>query len=165
MVVLGKEGIINQALLALGIIQEPIQMLFTTGAVYVGMIQILLPVLIVTCFSSMTSIDTSLLRAARVMGASRWEAFRNVFLPLSAQGAITGTLIVFILSMGFFIVPALIGGRRDSMLANVISKQVSQTNWGFAAAISIILLLATLLILAGVRLLASRVVYSPEASR
>jgi len=162
MVVLGKEGIINQTLLWLGLIDEPLRMLFTTGAVYVAMVQIMLPILIVTCFSSMTEIDQSLLRAARIMGASRARAFREVFLPLSTEGAITGTLIVFILSMGFFIVPALLGGRRDAMLANVISSQVSQTNWGFAAAISVVLLSATLLVLVLVRGMSSRLVYHHE---
>ena len=162
MVVLGKEGIINQTLLGLGLIDEPLRMLFTTGAVYVSMVQIMLPILIVTCFSSMTEIDQSLLRAARIMGASRARAFREVFLPLSAEGAITGTLIVFILSMGFFIVPALLGGRRDAMLANVISSQVGQTNWGFAAAISIVLLGATLLVLVLVRGVSSRMVHHHE---
>ncbi|MBT3143208.1 ABC transporter permease [Phaeobacter gallaeciensis] len=162
MVVLGKEGIINQTLIALGIIDTPIQMLFTTGAVYVGMVQIMLPILIVTCFSSMTEIDQSLLRAARIMGASPRKAFREVFLPLSAEGAITGTLIVFILSMGFFIVPALIGGRKDTMMANVISGQVSQTNWGFAAALAIVLLAATLLILTLVRGASAKLVHHHE---
>ena len=162
MVVLGREGIINQTLLALGLIDEPVKMLFTTGAVYVAMVQIMLPVLIVTCFASMTEIDQSLLRAARIMGASPGKAFREVFLPLSAEGAITGTLIVFILSMGFFIVPALIGGRRDAMLANIISGQVAQTNWGFAASISIVLLVATLVILALVRLTSAKLVHHPE---
>ncbi|SLN71536.1 Spermidine/putrescine transport system permease protein PotB [Falsiruegeria litorea R37] len=162
MVVLGKEGIINQSLIWLGLVDEPIKMLFTTGAVYVAMVQIMLPILIVTCFSSMTEIDQSLLRAARIMGASPRKAFREVFLPLSAEGAITGTLIVFILSMGFFIVPALLGGRRDAMLANVISGQVSQTNWGFAAALSIVLLGATLLVLFLVRGASAKLVHHQE---
>ncbi len=162
MVVLGKEGIINQTLMALRFVDEPIKMLFTTGAVYVGMVQIMLPILIVTCFSSMTEIDQSLLRAARIMGASPRKAFREVFLPLSAEGAITGTLIVFILSMGFFIVPALIGGRKDVLMANVISNQVSQTNWGFAAALAIVLLIATLAILTVVRTASAKLVHHNE---
>lgn len=161
MVVLGREGIINQTLLAIGIIDEPVQMLFTSGAVYIAMVQILMPVLIVTCFSAMTEIDQSLLRAARVMGATRFNAFRTVFLPLSAEGAITGTLIVFILSMGFFIVPALLGGRRDALLANLIAGQVTQTNWGLAAVLSIALLLATMIVLAVARGISSRLVHAP----
>ncbi|MTI17481.1 ABC transporter permease [Rhodobacteraceae bacterium RKSG542] len=159
MVVLGKEGIINQTLLWVGLIDEPLKLLFTTGAVYVSMIQIMLPILIVTCFSSMTEIDQSLMRSARIFGASPFKAFREVFLPLSLEGAITGTLIVFILSMGFFIVPALVGGRKDTMLANIISSQVSTGNWGFAAALSIVLLTATLLVMFAVRLFSSRFVH------
>lgn len=161
MIVLGKEGIINQFLLATGILEEPVKMLFTTGAVYVGMVQIMLPITIVTCFSSMTEIDQSLLRAARIMGASPSRAFRKIFFPLSAEGAITGALIVFILSMGFFIVPALIGGRKDAMMANIIAGQVSQTNWGFAAALAVALLISTLAILAAVRSISARVVHHP----
>lgn len=162
MVVLGKEGMINQMLLALGLAAEPVQLLFTPGAVYVAMVQIMMPILIVTCYSSMTEIDQSLLRAARIMGAGPFKAFRQVFLPLSAEGAITGTLIVFILSMGFFIVPALLGGRKDMLLANIIAGQVSQTNWGFAAALAIVLLAATLAVLAAVRVLSARLVHHNE---
>lgn len=156
MVVLGKEGVINFFLLSIGIIDKPLEMLFTTGAVYVAMVQILLPIMIVTCLSSMTSIDQSLLRAARVMGASPFSAFRKVFLPLSAEGAVTGTLLVFILSVGFFVVPALLGGRRDAMLANVVANQVSQGNWGFAATLAIIMLSASLFVLILTRALSNR---------
>jgi putative spermidine/putrescine transport system permease protein len=156
MVVLGKEGVINFFLLAIGITDQPLQMLFTTGAVYIAMVQILLPIMIVTCLSSMTSIDQSLLRAARVMGAGPFSAFRKVFLPLSAEGAVTGTLLVFILSVGFFVVPALLGGRRDSMIANVVAKQVEVGNWGFAATLGIIMLMASLLVLIITRALSNR---------
>ncbi|UYV38116.1 ABC transporter permease [Rhodobacteraceae bacterium D3-12] len=165
MVVLGQEGIINQMLLFIGFIDAPVQMLFTTGAVYVAMIQIMLPILIVTCVSSMTEIDQSLLRAARTMGASPRRAFREVFLPLSAEGAVTSTLIVFILSVGFFIVPALIGGRKDVLLANLISRQVTQTNWGFAAAMAIIMLLAVLVIMLVVRLVSARFIHHEREAR
>jgi len=160
-VVLGKEGIINKSLIWLNIIEEPMSLLFTSGAVYVAMVQILLPVFIVTCFSAMTSIDQTLIRAARVMGASPIQAFRQVFLPLSTQGAVTGSLIVFILSMGFFIVPALLGGRKDSLLANIISQQVARTNWDFASAIAIVLLVASLLVLAVVGYLSNKFLYRP----
>jgi putative spermidine/putrescine transport system permease protein len=165
MVVLGQEGIINNVLLSSGLIDQPIKLLFTSGAVYVGMVQIMLPILIVTCFSSMTEIDQSLLRAARTLGATPSKAFREVFLPLSLEGAITGGLIVFILSMGFFIIPALIGGRTDAMLANLIAGQVSQTNWGFAAALSIVLLIATLAVIALVRMATTRLIHTQAELR
>jgi len=160
MVVLGREGIVNGFLISSGIVDKPVKLMFTTGAVYLGMVQILLPIMIVSCFSAMTEIDQGLMRAARILGARPHQAFVRVFLPLSLEGAITGAVIVFILSMGFFITPALIGGRKDAMMANLIAGQVSQANWGFASALAIILLFATLAVMVLVRLAARRLVYS-----
>jgi len=144
MVVLGREGVINTALIGLGLTDEPTRMLFTSGAVYIAMVQILLPIQIVTCYSAMSEIDLDLVRAARVLGAKPWQAIRRVFLPLSLDGTITGAIIVFMLSMGFFITPALVGGRKDIMLANLIEFHVEQLNWGFASAIAILLLVGTI---------------------
>ncbi|WP_333826570.1 ABC transporter permease [Pararhodobacter sp.] len=162
MVVLGREGVINSAFMALGLIEAPLQMLYTSGAVYVAMVQILLPIMVVTCYSAMTEIDLGLIRAARVCGAGPVRAFRHVFLPLSLEGALTGWSVIFILSLGFFIVPALLGGRQDALLGNMIVTQVAQTNWGFAAAMAIVLLGATIALLAFMRLLAARFIHSPR---
>jgi len=145
MVVLGREGLLNSILFEIGFIDQPVKMLFTTGAVYIAMVQILLPIQIVTCYSAMSEIDLDLIRAARILGAKPWQAIRRVFLPLSLDGTVTGAIIVFMLSMGFFITPALVGGRKDIMMANLIEFQVNQLNWGFAAAISIVLLIGTVL--------------------
>lgn len=158
MVVLGREGIVNTALISLGIIETPMRMMFTTGAVYVAMVQILLPIAIITCYSGMTDIDRTLPRAAKVLGANPWQAFRHVFLPLSLEGAVTAFIIVFMLSMGFFITPALVGGRRDVMIANVIALNVEQLNWGFAAALALLLLAATVAVIVVIRLLAQRLI-------
>lgn len=162
MVVLGREGIVNSALQWTGIIDQPLTLMFTTGSVYVAMVQILLPIMVVTCYSAMTEIDPGLVRAARVCGASPFAAFRRVFLPLSLEGALTGWSVIFILSMGFFIVPALVGGRRDVLLGNMIVNQIAQANWGFAAAMAIVLLVSTVVLLAFVRLVAARFLYSPR---
>lgn len=162
MVVLGREGIVNSALLWTGIIDQPMTLMFTTGSVYVAMVQILLPIMVVTCYSAMTEIDPGLVRAARVCGAPPFAAFRRVFLPLSLEGALTGWSVIFILSMGFFIVPALVGGRRDVLLGNMIVNQIAQANWGFAAAMAIVLLVSTVVLLALVRLVAARFLYSPR---
>ncbi|GAB5470860.1 MAG: hypothetical protein Kilf2KO_38900 [Rhodospirillales bacterium] len=145
MVVLGRDGIVNSALLGLGLVDKPARLLFTTGAVYVAMLQILLPVQIVTCYAAMSEVDRDLVRTARVLGAKPLQAFRRVFLPLTLDGTITGAVIVFMLSMGFFITPALVGGRGDLMLANLIEGQVQQLNWGFAAALGILLLAGTVI--------------------
>ncbi len=153
MVVLGREGIINSTMIALGLIDESIQMMFTSGAVYVSMIQILLPIQIVTCYSAMTEIDFDLVRAARILGASPYQAMKRVFLPLSLDGTITGMIIVFMLSMGFFITPALVGGPTDLMLANLIEMQVERLNWGFAATLAMLLFTSTLLFVLVIRYL------------
>nr|WP_290085128.1 ABC transporter permease [Aquibium sp. A9E412] len=165
MVVLGREGIVNGALQWLGLTAEPVTLLFNSYAVHLAMAQILLPVMVVTCYAGMTEIDPGLVRAARVMGAGPLRAFRHVFLPLSLEGAVTGWSVIFILSMGFFIVPALIGGRRDTLLGNLIVGQVAQTNWGFAAAMAIVLLAATVALLGLVRLVAGRFIHSPREAR
>ncbi len=151
MVLLGRDGIVNAALMGLGLIDKPARLLFTTGAVYVAMLQILLPVQIVTCYAAMNEIDRDLVKTARVLGATPIEAFRRVFLPLSLDGTITGLLIVFMLSMGFFITPALVGGRGDIMLANLIEYQVEQLHWGFAAALGLLLLVGTVVAVALIR--------------
>ncbi|NKB79955.1 ABC transporter permease subunit [Ochrobactrum daejeonense] len=109
MVLIGREGLINRVLLDAAIIEEPLRMLFTRGAVYLTMTQILLPIVILSSFSAMSSIDTTIVRAARVMGASRIKAFFSVFLPLTAVGAINGAILVFVLSLGYFVTPALVG--------------------------------------------------------
>ncbi len=163
MVVLGREGIINSVLIDLGIIDKPLKLLFTTGTVYVAMIQLLLPIMIISCYSAMTEIDQSLMRAARVFGAKASRAFWEVFLPLSLGGALTGTIVVFILSMGFFITPALLGGRKDMMMANFIESQLEQAAWGFAGAIGAILLATTLIVMWLVRMLTARFIYSARS--
>ena len=154
MAILGREGLINTFLIWLGLSSEPIAMLYTRGAVYVAMVQILLPIMILTCYSVMAEIDKDLIKAARVLGASPVRAFANVFLPLSISGARNGAIIIFILSMGFFITPALVGGRKDMMIGNLIVFQIDElVNWGFASAIGLILLVFTVCIVLLLRLL------------
>lgn len=148
MVLIGREGLINRVLLDAAIIQEPLRMLFTRGAVYLTMTQILLPIVILSSFSAMSSIDTTIVRAARVMGASRIKAFFSVFLPLTAVGAINGAILVFVFSLGYFVTPALVGGPNDSLVANVISTQVTQTlQWNYAAVLAIVLIGSALIVL------------------
>jgi putative spermidine/putrescine transport system permease protein len=127
----------------------------------VTMVQILVPFVIMPCLSAMSDVDQGLVRAARVLGASPGRAFLAVFLPLTLEGAVTGFVIVFMLGMGFFITPALVGGPQDTMMANLIATQVEHTNWGFAAALAIVLLLATLAVMLVVRAVARRILYAP----
>lgn len=147
MVLLGTEGAINQLLMWLGIIPAPLKLLYTSTGVMIGMTYILLPYMVLALYSVMRGIDTSLLSAAESLGASRTRAFWRIYVPLSLPGIAAGGLLVFILSLGFFITPALMGGQQDTMISMVIENQIeTYFDWGFAAALSSVLLVCTLLL-------------------
>jgi ABC-type spermidine/putrescine transport system permease subunit I len=146
MVMLGSRGLLNQWLAALGLTERPLPLLYNQTGVLIGMSYILLPFMVLTLFSVMRGIDPWLIRAAHNLGASRWQAFRRIFLPLSLPGIAGGTLLVFILGLGFFITPRLMGGPSDLMIAMLIEHEVEFTvNWAFASALATILLLLTLI--------------------
>ena len=147
MILLGRNGIVNSMLTGLGIIDAPIQLIFNSTGSIIGMTQIMLPYMIFPLYSVMKSIDTSVMLAAYNLGAKPWQAFFKVFFPLSLPGVFGGGLIVFVISLGFFITPALMGGQKDIMVAVLIERQVMETlEWGLSAALSLILLVATLLL-------------------
>ena len=149
MVLLGRQGLVNQFLLTIGAIDEPVQLLNTTFAVYVAMVHILLPFMILPLYSVIRGIDGNLLRAAEGLGATPLGVFRQVLLPLALPGISAGCLLVFILALGFFITPALVGGPRDLMIAVLIQQQVELFNWPFASALAVVLLAAALLVFGG----------------
>jgi putative spermidine/putrescine transport system permease protein len=149
MVLLGRTGLINHALQDLGVIDAPLPLLYNTGSIVVGMTYVLLPYMVLTLFAAMKSIDRNLLLAARGMGASGPMIFWRVYWPLSLHGVISGALIVFILSIGFFITPALMGGPSDVMVAMLIERSVEITlDWQGAAVMSLFLLAVTLVLYA-----------------
>jgi putative spermidine/putrescine transport system permease protein len=149
MILLGRNGLINQTLASLGIIDAPLDLLYTEMAVVIGMVYVLLPYMVLTLYATMKSIDPTLVRAARGMGASGPYAFWRVYFPLSLHGVVSGSLIVFILAIGFFITPALMGGPRDVMIAMLIERAVEITlDWPGAAVMSLILLAVTLVLYA-----------------
>lgn len=142
MLILGPNGVLSQALHAIGL--GPVDLLFNRTGVLIGMTYALLPYMVLTLYSVMRGIDRSYLQAARNLGASDWRAFWHVFLPLSLPGIAGGSLLVFVLALGYFITPRLMGGARDQMIAMVIEQQVELgVNWGFASALSIMLLVLT----------------------
>jgi ABC-type spermidine/putrescine transport system permease subunit I len=148
MVLLGRKGLINEALLATGLTDAPLKLLNTSLAVHVAMIHILLPYMILPIASALRQIDAALPRAAAGLGATPWSVFARVVLPLSMPGVAAGVLLVFVLSLGFYITPALVGGPKDFMLSMLIAQQVDLLNWPYAACLSTTLLGATLLIIA-----------------
>ena len=147
MVLLGRKGLVNEALIAGGLIDAPLKLLNTPLAVYVAMIHILLPYMILPIASVLRQIDAALPRAAAGLGAPPHRVFLQVVLPLSMPGVAAGSLLVFVLSLGFYITPALVGGPRDLMLSMLIAQQVDLLNWPYAACLSAALLAATLLLL------------------
>ncbi|SDV46736.1 ABC transporter permease [Chitinasiproducens palmae] len=149
MVLLGSHGLINEGLLALGVIDRPLTLLYNRVGVLIGMTYMLLPYMVLALYSVMRSIDTSLLRAAESLGASRLRAFWRVFFPLSRPGLASGSLLVFILALGYFITPALMGSQQDSLISMVIEAQVeTYFDWNFASALAALLLGSTLVLFA-----------------
>ena len=147
MVLLGRNGAINQTLLSIGVIDAPLPLLYNKMGVLIGMTYVLLPYMVLTLYATMRGIDANLVRAAYGLGASPVYTFRKVYFPLSLHGVISGSLIVFILAIGFFITPALMGGPSDVMIAMLIERSVEITlDWTSAAIMSVALLAMTLVL-------------------
>lgn len=145
MVMLGRNGVVNRALIGWGVIDSPLPLLNNLAGVLIGMVHVLLPYMILPVFNAVKKVDPNLVLAAEGLGAPRWRAFLRVTLPLTMNGVAAGVTLVFTLSLGFFITPALLGGGRVVMIANLIEEQVRELlNWAFAGALSAILLALTL---------------------
>lgn len=144
--ILGDTGLINHFLMEIHIISSPLNMLYNEGSVLMGLIQYLLPFMILNIYVSLEGIDKSLLEAARSMGCTEWQAFKEVTLPLSLPGVSAGCLLVFVLTAGTYLPPMILGGPGNQMIANLIFARVIGTlDWPFGSAISVVLL--TLLVI------------------
>lgn len=147
-ILLQREGLINDMLLAGNLISEPRAMIFTRPAVYVAMVHVLLPFFILPLLSVMLRVKGDYVRAAASLGAKPWQQFALVYLPLTLPGVSAGALMVFMLSVGFYITPALVGGLQDQMIGYYIDYFTNNTiNLGMAAALSFLLLVFTAIIL------------------
>jgi putative spermidine/putrescine transport system permease protein len=147
-VILRDTGLLNSFLMDLGLTREPLPLVRTTTGVIIGMSHILLPFMVLPIWAVLRRIDPEFSRAAANLGASPATAFRRVVLPLSLPGVLAGCLLVFVLALGFYITPALLGGPRDQMISQLIVEQVQRTlDWGFAAAMSVLLMAFTLVTL------------------
>lgn len=145
---LQDRGAINQALMALGIIDEPIKLLYTTTGVVIGMVHVLYPFMFFSLYSVMKGIDQRLYQAAEGLGARPFTAFLQINLPLSLPGILAGSLLVFVMSLGFFVTPALLGGSGEMMISMVIENYINKTlNWHLASALSLVLFVVTIIIL------------------
>jgi putative spermidine/putrescine transport system permease protein len=146
-VLLQDQGLVNAGLMALGLTEGPLPLIFNRAGVLIAMIHVLLPFMILPLYATMRTIPPSLVRAARSLGAGPVEAYLRVYLPQTLPGMAAGALLVFILALGYYITPALVGGADDQMVAYFIAFYTTQTvNWGLAGALGAILLAATLIL-------------------
>lgn len=157
-ILLQREGPINAALHFAGLTDAPLALIFTRPAVYIAMVHVLLPFFILPLYSVMKRVDSRYLHAAASLGASPWSQFLHVYLPLTVPGVAAGGLIVFVLAVGFYVTPALVGGVQDQMVGYYIEYFTNTAvNAGMAAALSILMLLFTALVIwPAVRFLPSR---------
>jgi len=140
--ILGVSGALNTTMLSLGIVNEPIQMLYNEATVILGLVHFLLPFMVLNVYVSVEGIDRSLEDAACSLGATRLQAFREVTLPLSLPGLAAGGLLCFVLAAGTYITPLILGGPRDAMFANLVFEAIiTQLNWPMGSALSLMLLL------------------------
>lgn len=149
MVLLQRNGLINDVLVGLGLIQRPAQLVYNRIGVLIGMVQVLLPFMIFPLFTVMSRIDPSYAGAAATLGAGPLHGFLRIYFPLTLPGVFTGGALVFVLALGYYIVPALLGGLGETMIAQVIEQQVADFgNWGMGGALSAALLACTAIVLA-----------------
>jgi putative spermidine/putrescine transport system permease protein len=147
-VILRDTGIINSFLLDARIVDEPIPLIRTTLGVMLGMSQVLLPFMVLPIYTVMRRIDPEYTSAAANLGASPFAAFRRVFLPLSLPGVIAGCLLVFVLALGFYITPALLGSPKDTMISQFIASAIQQRlDWGIGSTMAVILMGLTFVVL------------------
>ncbi|WP_112310650.1 ABC transporter permease [Pseudogemmobacter bohemicus] len=145
MIILQDNGIINQSLMGLGVIKEPLVLIYNRFGVVLAMTHVLLPFMVLPIYSVLITVPGNLMSAAASLGAHPVRAFLRVLLPLSLRGVISGALLVFMASIGYYITPALLGGAADQMISSVIADySIKSANWSMAAAIGLILLVLTL---------------------
>ena len=150
MVILRSNGLINTALMSLGLIEQPLSLLFTPGAVLLGLVYGFLPFMILPIYASIDRLEPSLLEAASDLGARPWQTFLRVTLPLTAPGIAAGVLLVFVPVLGMFVIPDLMGGAKVTLIGNLIQNQfLSARNWQFGSAASVVLMA---LVVLGLRL-------------
>lgn len=153
LVLLQRTGLINSTLLNIGIIDTPLPLVHNELGTIIGMVHVMLPFMILPLYASMKAIDSSLVLAAANCGASPAQAFRQVYFPQTITGLSSGAGIIFVLCLGFFVTPVLLGGGRTYMWAMQIADNISlYGNWGAATALGVVLVVATALVLLALRL-------------
>jgi spermidine/putrescine transport system permease protein len=158
MILLRTEGVINTWLIELGLISQPLSLLYHEGAVLIGLVYTLFPFMVLPLFASIERLEQTILEAASDLGANPWRAFLHVGLPLTLPGIVAGSLLVFIPTLGLFFIPDLMGGAKVMYIGNVIKNQfLSARDWPFGSALSVIMIVLTVLFLLLYRFVIKRV--------
>lgn len=148
LLILKPSGLLNSLLIGLGLIREPLEILYTPTAVVLGMVYIFLPFMFLPLFSSIDNLDTGLIEASDDLGARPWQTFFKVILPLTTPGIVAGSIIVFIPAVGNFIVPDVLGGAKGLMTGNLIEQQfLASRNWPFGSALAMVIMAMVLIVL------------------
>lgn len=148
-VLLRKSGVINQGLIGIGLIKQPLSLMYNNFGIIVGMVYTLLPFMILPLHSAVSTIDKYLLEAASDLGASKWQIFKNIILPQTFSALFNGALMVFTPALGYFFIVDVLGGGKIMILGNLIKNQfLTARNWPFGAAISVFLVLITSVLIA-----------------
>ena len=156
--ILGTNGIINRALLATGLIQEPLQLLYTEFAITIGSLYLFLPLMITTLVGILENIDSEIVEAAETLGASPVVAFMKVIWPLSVPGVIVGSILVFTGTLTAYTTPQLLGGNQNMMMSTFLYQNaMTLGNWQNAGVIALIMIVTTMLVMKGFNLLAARI--------
>ena len=147
-VILSTNGSLNHILLITGIIKEPLKMLYSYGAVMIGMIYTMFPFMVLPLYNSIDKLDKAYLEASKDLGASSWKTFISITLPLTMPGIVAGCILVFVPSVGLFFIPDLMGGSNVMLIGNLIRNEFLQANdWPFGAALSIVMIFISLILI------------------
>lgn len=147
-ILLSTQGIVNQALLNLGWIAEPLQLLYTKGAVLVGMVYTFIPYMVLPIYVSLEQMDRRLLEASSDLGATSWKSFWHITLPQTKSGMMIGCVLVFVTASGMFVITDILGGAKGQMLSNIIQNQfLSGHNWPFGSALSVMFVISSLIMI------------------
>lgn len=148
MILLGKRGLVNNTLMAVGLVQEPLDILYTPTAMIIGLVHLFLPLILITLVGVMENIDPDVVKAAESLGASKFTAFRKVIVPLSIPGLIIGSILVFVGSLTAYTTPALLGGKQRVISTFLYQNAITLNDWYSASVIATIMMVITFVVIA-----------------
>lgn len=157
MIILGKKGLLNSSLLALGLIREPLEILYTPAAVLIGLVHLFLPLIIITLVGVMENIDPDVIKAAESLGASKWAVFRRVIVPLSVPGLLVGSVLVFVGSLTAYTTPALLGGKQRVISTLLYQQAMTLNDWHMASVIATVMIVITFVVVGLLNRLAGKI--------